>query len=224
MQEPVLAVQGEGKSSEMWSSRRSPTRACRRHHPAFEPEGTQPRGCGVVWEAGAGSSRAVNASGSWLLSLLMGGCRKGGRRCWGGVGWLGVSFHKWPRSVPALSLITAGRSLQSRRLFCPSDKAPDRGGGAGLRGTGRGALGGVICRQITGYLSAKQGHVPAGCMGGGSRHLRGDAHGCPEEERLRAVMAKDGAGSSSNGVMTFSPGGSVLAEIPARQLLRWSNL
>ncbi|NWQ77626.1 GLNA synthetase, partial [Columbina picui] len=54
-----------------------------------------------------------------------------------------------------------------------------------------------------------------------SRHLRGDAHSCPEEERLRAAMVKDGAGSSSNSVMTFSPGENVLSEIPARQLLRW---
>lgn len=108
-------VQGEEKSRETWSSQCLPTRAHQRRHPVFEPERTQPPGL-------RGYSRELEAAGGfkalvlWLLSSLMAGCRKGGRRCWGGAGWLGATFCKWPQSVPALGLIIAGRSLQ---CWCP---------------------------------------------------------------------------------------------------------
>lgn len=87
----------------------------------------------------------------------------------------------------------------------------------------------LVCRDTPrgsqrGYLPEKQSHFPAGCVGGGRQHLRGDAHICLGDERVRAAMVKDGAGSSSNGVMPLSRGGSVLVEIPTQQLLYRSKL
>lgn len=164
-------------------------------------------------ELGLEAAGGFNVLGLWPLSLSMGGCRKGGRRCWDGAGWFGVTFCKQPRSAPLLVLSPQAEVCSPG--VCPVRliKSQTEKGELVCRDTLRGSQRGYL--PANNWLFAgKAGPCPRWVRGGReAASAGGGAHICQGEERLRAAMVKDGAGSSSNSVMPFSGGGSVLAGI-----------